>query len=120
MAIPQIYIPLAPGQIKEYEHIDQIVTECCLAAERRRRKIRAGNVPFSPVVDQTAKSIYFWNLILSKRRGVRVSTKLIKRISKKCGLIADPNFSTEEIRQLRNNAIKRHNQLKLKAKEKRE
>ena len=113
-------IPLAPGQIDEYERIDSMVTECCLAAERRCRKIRAGNVPFSPVGDQAAKSIYFWNLILSKRRGVRVSTKLIKRTSNKYGLIVDPATSTEEIRQLRNQAIKRYKELKPKAKERRE
>ena len=82
--------PLTPAQKEEYEKIDKYVTECCIAAEKRCRKIRAGNVPFSPLVDLAAKTIYLWNLILSKLRGTKVSSSLIRRLSTKCEIIVDP------------------------------
>ena len=113
-------IPLTPVQLAEYERIDTYVTESCLAAEKRCRKVRAGNVPFSPLVDKAAKTIYLWNLLLSKRRGTKVSSSLIRRTSKKCEIIIDPTLTDENIRTLRNNAIKRYKTLKPEAKQHRE
>lgn len=52
---------LTPAQEEEYEKIYKYVTECCLTAEKRCRKIRAGNVPFSPIVDTATKTIYLWS-----------------------------------------------------------
>ena len=89
--------PLTPVQLEEYERIDFYITECRLAAEKRCRKVRAGNVPFSPLVDKAAKTIYLWNLLLSKRRGTKISASLIRRISSKCEIIIDPKLTDEEI-----------------------
>lgn len=114
------HVPLTPTQIQEYESIDRFVTECSLTAEKRCRKIRVGGVPFSPVVDKAAKTVYLWSLILSKMSGTKVSTSLIKRLAKKCDLIIDLSLSYEEIRILRNAAIKRYKSLKPNAKKYRE
>ena len=100
--------PLTPAQIDEYETIDKFITECCLTAEKRCRKVRAGNVPFSPIVDTAAKTIYLWSLILSKMRGAKVSTSLIRRLAKKCEITIDMSLSYEDVRILRNKAIKRY------------
>ena len=112
--------PLTPSQQDEYEKIDKYITECCLVAEKRCRKIRAGNVPFSPLVDTAAKTIYLWSLILSKMRGTKVSSSLIKRLAKKCDIIIDNTLTYEQIRILRNTAIKRYKKLKPNAKQYRE
>ena len=71
--------PFTPAQIQEYERIDSFITEYCLTAEKRCRKVRVGNIPFSPIVDTAAKTSYLWSLILSKMRGTKVSTSLIRR-----------------------------------------
>ena len=112
--------PLTPAQIQEYERIDGFITECCLAAEKCCRKVRVGNVPFSPIVDTAAKIIYLWTLILSKMRGAKVSTSLIRRLAKKCEITVDMSLTYEDVRQLRNKAIKRYKQLKPNAKKYRE
>ena len=112
--------PLTPSQQDKYEKIDKYITECCLVAEKRCRKIRAGNVPFSPLVDTAAKTIYLWSLILSKMRGTKVSSSLIKRLAKKCDIIIDNTLTYEQIRILRNTAIKRYKKLKPNAKQYRE
>ena len=113
-------IPLTESQQVEYEKIDQFVTECCLTAEKKCRKMRAGQVPFSPLVDTAAKTIYLWNLVLNKMRGTKVSSSLIHRLSKKCEIIIDPSLSFEDVRLLRNKAIKRYKVLKPKATQSRE
>ena len=64
-------IPLTLDQQEEFERIDRYVTECCLKAEKRCRKVKAGNVPFSPLVDQAAKTIYLWSSVLSKKEDVK-------------------------------------------------
>ena len=104
--------PLTPAQIQEYERIDSFITECCLTAEKRCRKVRVGNIPFSPIVDTAAKTIYLWSLILSKMRGTKVSTSLIRRLAKKCEITVDMSLTYEDVRLLRNKAIKRYKQLK--------
>ena len=104
--------PLTEEQKEEFERIDRYVTECCLKAEKRCRKVRAGNVPFSPIVDTAAKSINIWSLVLSKMRGCKVSSSLIKRLAKKCDIVIGPALTYEEVRKLRNNAIKRYKILK--------
>lgn len=116
----EVHIPLIPFQVKEYERIDRLMTESCLSAEKKCRKVRHGNVPFSPLVDTAAKNIYLWSLLLSKLRGTKVSSSLIKRLAKKCEITIDMSLSYEEVRQLRNQAIKRYKQLKPNAKQHRE
>ena len=64
-------IPLTLDQQEEFEGIDRYVTEYCLKAEKQCRKVRAGNVPFSPLVDQAAKTIYLWSSVLSKKEDVK-------------------------------------------------
>ena len=91
------------------------VTECCLKAELRCRKVRAGKVPFSPIVDIAAKTIYLWSSVLSKKRGCKVSSSLIRRLAKKCNIIIDPSLTYDKVRVLRNNALKRYKLLKTTA-----
>ena len=52
--------------------------------------------------------------------GTKVSSSLIKRLAKKCDLTLDSSLSYEEVRQLRNAAIKRYKSLKPNAKKLRE
>ena len=112
--------PLTDEQQSEYERIDRYITESCLKAERRSRKVRAGQVPFSPIVDLAAKTIYLWSSVLSKKRGCKVSSSLISRLAKKCDVIIDPSLSYEEVRILRNNVYKRYKLLKPIAAKRRE
>ena len=112
--------PLTEAQELEFERIDRYVTESCLKAEKRCRKVRAGKVPFSPIVDTAAKTIYLWSSVLSKMRGCKVSSSLIRRLAKKCEIVIDPALTYEEVRLLRNNAIKRYKILKPTASQHRE
>ena len=66
-------IPLTLEHQEEFERIDRYVTECCLKAEKKCRKVRAGNVTFSPLVDKAAKTTYLWSSVLSKKRECKVS-----------------------------------------------
>ena len=102
----EFHNPLTPFQIDEYERIDWYMTECCLSAEKEYRKARVGSVAFSPIVDTAAKTIYLWSLILSKIRGTKVSSSLIRRLAKKCELTIDFSLSYDDVRLLRNKAIK--------------
>ena len=66
-------------QQAELESIDALRTKAMLQAERRCRKLRMGKVPFSPMVIQHALAKSFWQLLLRKRHGRRVSSRLLQR-----------------------------------------
>lgn len=90
-------IPLTPFQIEEFERVDRFMTEYCLSAENKCRKVRHSNFPFSPLVDTATKTIHLWSLLLSKMRGTKVSSCLIRRVAKKCEITIDMSLSFEHI-----------------------
>lgn len=110
---------MTPEQEVEYEKLDKLITDLCLHAEHKCRKFRAGNVPFSPIIDMAAKTIYFWSLMIRKAKGCKVSSKLIHRVAAKCELIADNTFTLQELEEFQAQAHKRYRSLKPTAKQSR-
>ncbi len=53
--------------------------------EGNLRKIYHGKVPWSPQLSKLRQQIELWNMIVKKRRGLRVSTKRIGRFMRKTG-----------------------------------
>ena len=76
----QVHSTLTTNQQLELESIDNSRTQAMLAAEKQCRKLCMGKVPYSPpqaIRHALAKS--FWQLLLRKRRGHRVSSRLLQR-----------------------------------------
>ena len=64
------------------------------------RKLRKGNVTYSPILNATRLVVKAWNLILNKLKGKKVSSRLIARSLKKANLpIEVRGFSIEQVQE---------------------
>ena len=68
------------------EEIDRIRTEGMLAAEKRCRKLRMGNIDFSPEMSKLKQSWGVLSLIIKKKMGGRVNSRTITRRAKRCNI----------------------------------
>jgi hypothetical protein len=82
----------------EYELLDELRCQVTSAAEHKCRKLRKGNVAFSPELNAARIVIKAWSLLLQKAKGSKVSSRLISRTLKKATLPATTRgFDKEEI-----------------------
>jgi hypothetical protein len=63
-----------------------------LNIENSLRKLRMGNIPWSPSLQQARDNIYLWSLLLKKSKGVQVSNRLIRRTIKKVSPTSEANL----------------------------
>jgi hypothetical protein len=69
--------PLSKDMILEYETLEQLRCKGVHLAERKCRKLRMGNISFSPEVQQARRVITAWSLIKKRARGLRTSSRLL-------------------------------------------
>jgi hypothetical protein len=92
-------LPLSQVQ-EEYERLDSIRCKVTEAAEAKCRKLRKGNVAFSPILNATRLQVQAWNLVLRKVQGQKVSSRLISRSLKKANLSQDfHSYSSKQIQE---------------------
>jgi hypothetical protein len=77
---------MTEDQIKEYETIDSIRRKHVNSAEKKCRKLRKGNIPYSPVIQQARNKIEGWSLLLKSKKGLKVSSRKLSRTLKKAGI----------------------------------
>ena len=70
--------------------IDNSIKHSTLYAEKHCRKLKVGQVPHSVERNEAARIIELWNNVIRKKRGWNISSRLIKRLTKKCNLSIDP------------------------------
>jgi len=76
-------------------------------AEAKCRKLRKGNVAFSPILNATRLQVQAWNLVLCKVKGQKVSSRLISRSLKKANLSQDfHSYSSKQIQGFLKEAYK--------------
>ena len=89
--------------------IDKIRVQLALKAEEKCRQIRAGVVPYAPDdVQRYGKEIRLWTLIINKKGGRKVSSKLIVRQAKRLKIDKHIKLSKEAARRLRAVAWKKY------------
>ena len=74
---------LTPSQQLAFESIDKIRTACALKAEKKCRKFKMGGVEYSPKMQFQRDRISLWKAVISKKRGNKVSTRLLTRLEKR-------------------------------------
>jgi len=72
--------------IQEYEALDFLRCEITAKAERRCRKLRKGQVAYSPELNASQLKIKAWLLLISRAKNFKISSRLIKRTLNKAGL----------------------------------
>ena len=78
------------------EQIDRVRTDGMLAAEKRCRKLRMGSIDFSPAMNKLKIKWGVLSLIIRKRMGGRVNTRVIKRRAMRCNLERPGSLSLNE------------------------
>jgi hypothetical protein len=77
---------LTADQIEEYETIDRIRRNHIRSAERKCRKLRTGNVPFSDTLQHERNTIAAYSLLLKFKKRLKVSSRRLTRSLKKAGI----------------------------------
>ena len=110
-----------PEVIKaELETLDRIRTNIVLRAERKCRKFKTGQVPYSPEdVQRYGKEIRLWSMIIAKKSGKKVSTRLIARHAHSISISNYMSHSVDALKKLRASAWKNYRANKPTAKIKR-
>ena len=80
--------PLSQAQIEEYEELDRLKTKAMEAAEKGCRKLKMGEVKWSPQLQIARDRIRYYTLSRRKLLGRRVRSSLLTRLSKKVSRIA--------------------------------
>jgi hypothetical protein len=70
----------------EYNEIDNLRSDGMLLAERQCRKLRMGEIPFSPEYSKLAQTVLFWRLVLKKQSGGSVDSRYFRRLLRRQGV----------------------------------
>ena len=76
--------------------LDKIKEDICIASKKHCRKLTMGEVDFSPQVAHLQQTKDTWQKIVRQLRGKRVSSMLIKRKAKQCGILRPLSQSLAE------------------------
>lgn len=71
--------PLSPSLQREMDALDTLRHEGVLLASRKCRKLPMGAVAWSPTIQRARELVETWGLILKKKEGKRVSSRLLSR-----------------------------------------
>ena len=107
--------------IEEIEKIDKTRTEIVKKGEKKCRKLKMGQVPFSPTdVQCHTRLIEFWTLVIKKKGKRKISSRLITRKEKLCGLKNSMQYTVENALEFRSAAWRAYKIAKKTAKERRQ
>jgi hypothetical protein len=70
----------------QHEELDSLRCRCVAEAERKCRKLRVGQVAFSPELQKVRRDIAAWKLLLKKSKGLKVSSRFLDRTLKKSNI----------------------------------
>lgn len=105
----------SPEYAEEYESLDRIKVEAMLASERKCKRLRVGKVPFSPEVQSVRNEIRLWQVVLSRKKGSRVSTRYISKLERKAKKDSSLSHTTQQVAEKLRQAFMCYKTLKKKA-----
>jgi hypothetical protein len=104
--------------IEVYEELDAIRCQATAFAEAKCRKLRTGQVAFSPELSEARSVIKVWSLLVSNAKGQKVSSRFIARSLKKVNLSAEVRGYDKATLQVRlKSAYQEYYKIKSNAKE---
>ena len=112
----RITYPASPEDQALYEKLDRMQVQAFKFADRNCRKLRIEEVPFaSEVVQIEGRRISLWTLVIRRKAGCHVSTKTIKRLTKKCEISKPLQYDIKTAKRFRSEALAKYNKEKLNA-----
>ena len=109
-------MPLVPDTLKEeMNKIDKVLGDGMKFAEKKCRKLKMGEVPYSPLVAASGHAHSVWSLVVRSHSGQNINSRLIRREALACGLGNVLSTTPEEARRKKRTAAIEYNLLKGKA-----
>ena len=99
---------MTKAQCDEYEKILELRAEGIRHAEKHCRKLKYGNVPFSPELQLARLEIELWKAASTIKTGMRYSSRKFRRLEHKTGLFNILKKSAAEIEQGEKAAFKQY------------
>ena len=87
---------ITQDQIKEYEEILWIRHQCLIYADKHCRMIRRGQVEYSPTIKIDRLRIELWQGVIKKKKGLKFSSRKIRRLAKQVGETEVLDITLEE------------------------
>jgi len=105
--------PITRELADRYEELDNLRCRCVAEAERKCRKLRAGQVAFSPHLQQARRNIAAWRLLLRRQKGLKVSSRLLDRSIAKSNIASQAkNFSVDDLSSALTEAYRAYYEIK--------
>lgn len=104
--------PITKIKQQTLETLDKVISEGMIHAEKKCRRIRMGEVPFSDTLIKAGMKIRVWNLVIRHKERNTVNTRTIRRLAKKCKLQQVLSESIETARQKLEEAWKQYKKYK--------
>jgi hypothetical protein len=76
--------PITREVKEEYEKLDEIREKGMLKAEKKCRKLKMGNIKWSPEIQEARDRIEYFKASLSRAKGTNVSARFLIQLGKKC------------------------------------
>ena len=110
--------PMTQDEIALYEKMDRIQMQAFNYANKRCRKLRQGEVQYVPEIIQVeGRKISLWTLVVRRKAGKHVSTKVIRKLAKKCNINNPMKCTIDEAKNHRREAWKCYKKLKPNSRE---
>ena len=107
-----IDLPLtAEGQL-EYERLDKLRVKGMKKAEKRCRKLKMGGRQWSPELKIARKTILYYALTISRKKGCHVGARVVKRLASSLG-ITNEKYTIEECYVHLDLAYKQYHQVRI-------
>jgi len=107
--------PLTTAQINEFETIDELRVKGMNLAEQKCRKLRMGQIDWSPDLATSRAKIAAWTAVIRARLKMKVSSRLIRRLLKRAGLQSIRNVTLDQARQNLRDEFRAYSTLKINA-----
>lgn len=101
--------PITSDDFDRLCRIDKVSTSAVRYAEKRCRKLRMGAKPYTPKLNKLGQTINAWHLVIKKKHGKKISSSLLRRISRRCNLPNTKNLCVNDCIKLRAQAFREYN-----------
>ena len=90
---------LTRRQKDTYEYVCRHLRQGLKEAENKCRKLKMGNTPWSPALEEAGNRLALWELVLARKQdGRRVSTRYLSRMERKCQEFHSLQWSVDEVK----------------------
>jgi hypothetical protein len=84
-----VHYPINSELIYQYETLDATQCEITIAAEQKCRKLRKGQVAFSPELQLASNKIRAYIFLIKRKKGEKLSSMQLARTLRKAGLLSE-------------------------------